>query len=94
MAWDSALESTDPEPIGDIVSALAKDIPPSLQRVQFSNPDIDCLTRCYELEPRFIGRMLRIFGESITLETLRRFEKGWTESVFVGIARNVERNNG
>jgi len=89
-AWDSAFESTEPEPIGDIVSALAKDSPRSLPRVSFSNPDIDYLTRTRGLEPRFVGRMLGWFGEEVVLETLRRFEKGWTTAVFVGICRRVE----
>jgi hypothetical protein len=62
-----------------------------MQRVTFSNPDIHYLTRRYEVEAKFIGRMLRIFGEAVVLESLRRFEKGWSEAVFVGIARNVEK---
>lgn len=88
MAWDSALE---PHPLGAVIDHLV-DTPPSQQRVVFSDPDINYLTRRYELEPRFVGRMLRIFGESVVREALRRFQKGWTTAVFVGICRNVERS--
>jgi hypothetical protein len=62
-----------------------------MQRVTFSNPDINYLTRRYEVEAKFIGRMLRIFGEAVVLESLRRFEKGWTQAVFFGCCRNVEK---
>jgi len=89
-AWDSAFE---PHQIGDVLDTLV-DIPPSVLRVSFSNPDIDYLTRTRGLEPRFVGRMLGWFGEEVVLEALRRFEKGWTTAVFVGICRNVEKNDG
>lgn len=82
--------TSEPQAIGEVVDALLSGVPP-MQRVVFSNPDIDYLTRCYELDPKFIGRMLRIFGEEVVLESLRRFRKGWTEPVFVGICRKVER---
>jgi hypothetical protein len=86
--FDVELES---HKAGAVIDQLL-DTPPSLPRVHFSNPDIDYLTRTRGLEPRFVGRMLGWFGEEVVLEALRRFEKGWTESVFVGICRNVEKH--
>jgi hypothetical protein len=94
MAWDSALESSEPQALGDVLDALELEAPAPRSLVKFSNPDIDYLTRTRGLQASFVGRMLGWFGEPVVLETLRRFEKGWTESVFVGIARNVERNDG
>jgi hypothetical protein len=92
MAWDSALERTEPRSLGDVLDALELEAsaPRSLV-VKFANPDIAYLTRTRELQAKFIGRMLGWFGESVVLEALRRFEKGWTEAVFVGICRQVER---
>ena len=88
-------EALNPVPIGEVLEVLSPGlgVHASLKRVSFKNPDIDYLTRRNEVEPRFIGRMLRIFGEPVVLESLRRFEKGWSEAVFVGICRNVERGD-
>ena len=91
QAWDSALESNRAQAIGDIVNALVEPAPTPVLLVEFSHPDITYLTRRYELEPHFIGRMLGWFVESVVLEALRRFEKGWAPRVFVGICRNVEK---
>jgi hypothetical protein len=92
MAWDSALERTEPRSLGDVLDALELEVPsPRSLVVKFANPDIAYLTRTRELQAKFTGRMLGWFGEPVVLEALRRFEKGWTEAVFVGICRQVER---
>jgi len=67
---------------------------PRRLRVRFSNPDISYLTSSLELDPTFIGRMIRTFGEVVVLESLRRFRRGMSEGVFFGICRNVERDEG
>jgi hypothetical protein len=83
--------------IGKVVQTLLGTQPPR-QRVdvKFSNPDIKYLQRKTGLDHKFVARMLRIFGEAVVLESLRRFANsyqyapGREEAVFVGIARAVE----
>lgn len=87
------MADTNPVSLGEVVVALVGEAPPSKPRVAFANPDIDYLTRRNEREPRFVGRMLRIFGETVVLEALRRDDK-FPDKVFLGICRNVERQEG
>ena len=83
--------------VGKVVQTLLGTQPPR-QRVdaRFSNTDISYLQRKTGLSHRFVARMLRIFGEAVVLESLRRFASGYQyapgreEAVFVGIARAVE----
>ena len=81
----------EPLLIGGVLDTLVSQGPPSMQPGFFVNPDIDYLTRTRGLEPRFVGRMLAWFGEPVVVESLRRFENGWSCAIFVGVARNVER---
>jgi len=75
----------------DVENALARAADHAgTQRVSFTNPDIDYLTRRAHLEPSLIGRCLRIFGEAVVLEALRRTEREVIAAYFVGICRNVE----
>src|SRR3990167_3064820 len=78
------------EQIGTVVAVLVKDHP-VYQRVVFSHQDIDFLTRRNRLPSVFVARCLRIFGEAVVLESLRRTEPGWSEAVVFGVCRNVER---
>jgi hypothetical protein len=89
-AWDSQTTSQPPaeeEPI------LALDLySRSSQRVLFMNPHIHYLvTSCTQLQPRFVARMLRIFGEVVVLEALQRAKRDVGPDYFVGICRRVER---
>jgi hypothetical protein len=87
----------DSTEVGKVVQTLLGTQPPH-QRVdvKFSNTDINYLQRKTGLSHRFVARMLRIFGEAVVLESLRRFANGYQyapgreEAVFVGIARAVE----
>ena len=63
---------------------------PEVQRVRFMNPDINYLTSRTELEPAFFGRMLRLFGEGVVLETLRRIPRPRSEGFFLTVCREVE----
>lgn len=87
------LADGNPVSLGEVVDALVREDPASQQRVAFAHPDINYLTRRNEREPRFVGRMLRIFGAAVVLEALRRDEGEWSEAVFVGVCRNVERES-
>jgi hypothetical protein len=83
--------------IGTVVESLVSPQSPK-QRVdvKFSNPDIKYLQRKTGLDHKFVARVLRIFGEAVVLESLRRFANGYVytpgreEAVFIGIARAVE----
>jgi hypothetical protein len=65
--------------------------------VKFSNTDIKYLQRKTGLSHRFVARMLRIFGEEVVLESLRRLATrryqhtdGQQEAAFIYICRGVE----
>jgi hypothetical protein len=66
------------------------------KKVYFSNSDIQYMTTKYGLEPKFIARALRSFGEPVVLESLRRWEHGWqfekdrARAVFWRICQAVE----
>jgi len=94
MAWDGALEPTrEPHPLGDVLQPLLDAIAPGVSEPFISkNTDVQYLGAKSGLPPRFIRQMVGWFKEPIVLEALRRFEKGWTTAVFVGICRNVEKN--
>ena len=96
MAWDSAFEPTrEPQPLGEVLSALVAAHAPGVSEPFISNnTDVQYLGTKSGLPPRFIRQMVGWFKEPVVLEALRRFEKGWTTAVFVGICRNVERNDG
>jgi hypothetical protein len=86
--------------VGDVIGSLVKAHPlqqgSAVVQARFSKLDIQYLQRKTGLSHRFVGRMLRIFGEPCVLESLRRFANGYQyapgreEAVFVGIARAVE----
>jgi len=85
--------------VGEVLESLVETHPPKRERVDVptsSNLDINYLQRKTHLDRKFIRRMLRIFGEAVVLESLRRFASGYQyapgreEAVFVGIARAVE----
>jgi hypothetical protein len=85
--------------VGEVVRSLVEANPLQQERVvqaRFSKLDIQYLQRKTGLNHRFVGRMIRIFGEPCVLESLRRFATGYQyapgreEAVFVGIARAVE----
>jgi hypothetical protein len=76
------------------------DTHPFLQReidVKFSNPDIKYLQRKTGLSHKFVARCLRIFGEEVVLESLRRYAtrryqhtEEAQEAAFIYICRGVE----
>jgi hypothetical protein len=83
--------------VGEVVeSLLSLQSPKQRVDVKFSNPDIKYMQRKTGLSHKFVGRMIRIFGEPCVLESLRRFANGYQyvsgteEAVFVGICRAVE----
>jgi hypothetical protein len=83
--------------VGKVVQTLLGTYPRTRPvDVKFQNLDINYLQRKTGLEHQFVARMLRIFGEAVVLESLRRFANGYQyapgreEAVFVGIARAVE----
>jgi hypothetical protein len=83
--------------VGEVLESILE-THPYLQQVdvKFSNSDIQYLQRRTGLKHQFVARMLRIFGEAVVLESLRRFANGYQyapgreEAVFVGICRAVE----
>jgi hypothetical protein len=88
-AWDS---QTTSQPLAEEEPILAMDLYlRSSQRVLFMNPHIHYLTSCTQLQPRFVARMLRIFGEVVVLEALQRAKRDVAPDYFVGICRKVER---
>jgi len=83
--------------VGEVVQSIVQN--PALVRrvdVEFRNLDINYLQRRTGLDHKFVARMLRIFGEAVVLESLRRFANGYQyapgreEPVVVGICRGVE----
>jgi hypothetical protein len=91
------METTE---VGEVVESLMK-APVHAKQMdwKFSNLDINYLQRKTGLSHRFVARMLRIFGEAVVLESLRRFATGYQyapgreEAVFVGMCRAVESVN-
>jgi len=83
--------------VGKVVQTLLGTYPRTQPvDVKFSSLDIQYLQRKTELSHRLVARMLRIFGEAVVLESLRRFATGWQyeprskEALFVSICRAVE----
>jgi len=85
--------------VGEVLNSLLEDRALAPQRVvqaRFSRLDIDYLVNRTGVRPKVVASMLRIFGEAVVLESLRRFASGWQyaprskEALFVGICRAVE----
>jgi hypothetical protein len=84
--------------VGEVVGSLLKDHPLKQQvDVKFSNTDIKYLQRKTGLNHKFVARCLRIFGEEVVLESLRRIATrryqhtdGQQEAAFIYICRGVE----
>jgi hypothetical protein len=84
--------------VGKVVQTLLGTYPRTQPvDVKFSNLDINYLQRKTGLSHRFVGRMLRIFGEAVVLESLRRYatrryqhKEGQQEAAFIYICRGVE----
>jgi hypothetical protein len=82
--------------VGEVVKSLVSPRPSQRVDVKFSNPDIKYLQRKTGLSHKFVGRMIRIFGEPCVLESLRRFANGHVcceeakEGWFVKICQAVE----
>lgn len=83
--------SKEPQAIGQVIAALLRDRPVRQQVDWFISSDMNYLTCRNRLRPMFVGRCLRIFGEAVVLESLRRVEPGWCEDYVFGVMRNVER---
>lgn len=80
--------------LAEVVGYLVRH--PLAQRVyvKFSNPDINYLQRKTGLDHRVVARTIRIFGEAVVLESLRRTRGRCEPGVFVGICRRVEAAGG
>lgn len=80
------------EEVDELLQHMLSDHPRKRDRVavKFANYDINYLAPKSGLEPKFIGSMIRSFGQAVVLEALRRFSPGWKPAVFVGICRRVE----
>jgi len=85
--------------VGEVLESIMETHPYLHERVDLPispNEDINYLQRKTGLNRPFLRRMLRIFGEAVVLESLRRFATGYQyasgreEAVFVGICRAVE----
>jgi hypothetical protein len=85
--------------VGKVVQTLLGTYPQQQQRVdvKFSNPDVNYLQTKTRLDHKFVARMLRIFGEEVVVESLRRFatrryqhKEDQRETSFIYICRGVE----
>jgi hypothetical protein len=99
--FDVLLKGWDMEEVevGEVLESILDTHPYLHERVDVptcSNEDINYLQRRTGLSRPFLRRMLRIFGEVVVLESLRRFSNGYQyapgreEAVFVGICKAVE----
>jgi hypothetical protein len=87
--------------LGEVVGSLIKDHPlqqgRAVVQARFSKLDVQYLQRKTGLSHRFVARMLRIFGEAVVLESLRRYAtrryqhtEEAQEVAFIYICRGVE----
>jgi hypothetical protein len=86
--------------LGEVLGSLVKGHPPHNKRVvqaRFSKLDIQYLQRKTGLSHKFVARCLRIFGEEVVLESLRRYAtrryqhtEEAQEAAFIYICRGVE----
>jgi len=95
-------DATEPTELGFVIREIVEETKPkpaTKERVvKFANSDIQYLTAKYELEPKFVARALRSFGEPVVLESLRRWDRGWqfrddkdwAQAVFWRICQAVE----
>jgi hypothetical protein len=94
-------DPTEPTELGFVIPVILdrakpKSAPKERKEARLANPDIQYMTAKYGLEPKFIARALRSFGEPVVLESLRRWERGWmfekdrARAVFWRICQAVE----
>jgi len=93
-------DPTEPTELGFVIKEIVEETKPkpaTKERVvKFHNPDIQYMTAKYGLEPKFVARAIRSFGEPVVVETLRRWERGWqykedqARAVFWRICQAVE----
>lgn len=75
--------------LGEVVQHLVQN--PRYQRVdaKFSQNDINYLRRKTGLDHKVVAHAIRSFGAAVVLESLRRFQVGWSSAYFWGVCRKV-----
>jgi hypothetical protein len=88
------LKDLEDHPVPTLAELLLHGAPEAVRstNISFSNPDLQYLYERSGLNHRFIGRCLRIFGEQVVIEGLRRCRESSINepAQAFGLFRNVE----